>query len=81
MRVLLIDPAEGWKYGFPRPKPYYLDFKDIDKWFRYCNYPDVLIKYPYRTIEYEADTLELPEEYWWFGKDGNYGDEFSTSNK
>lgn len=37
MLVQMCDPAEGWKYGFPKPIPY--DVKEVVPWLIEQGYP------------------------------------------
>lgn len=45
MKQLIIDPPEGWRYGFPRPVPIEYFEKDFDKtkWLLSVGYPQKLI--------------------------------------
>lgn len=46
MRVLMIDPPEGWRYGFPKelgPAPYTRDKWPGHEWFLANGYPKKLI--------------------------------------
>lgn len=39
----MIDPDQGWKYGFPKPKP--PDDVDMREWLIENGYPESLIEY------------------------------------
>lgn len=41
--ILIIDPPEGWKYGFPRPFTKKQN-QTVDEWLEEVGYPTVLIK-------------------------------------
>lgn len=45
MKVLMVDPPEGWLYGFPKPFPGGMKMSPNDKirWFRDNGYPQELI--------------------------------------
>ena len=55
--VSLIDPPEGWKYGFPKPFPE-MPAEDVEVWLALNGYPEERINYwlngmgyiPYRII-------------------------------
>lgn len=56
MKVTIIDPPEGWRYGFPRPLPD--DVKNIDEWLVSCGYPRELTEkswFYYRCWERDID--------------------------
>jgi hypothetical protein len=36
--IKIIDPANGWRYGFPKPIPE--DVKDVKKWLAENGYPE-----------------------------------------
>lgn len=38
MKVLMIDPPSGWKYGFPKPAPKVGDLND--QWWIDNGYPE-----------------------------------------
>jgi hypothetical protein len=43
-KVIMYDPPEGWKYGFPKPIPQHVwDDKTIMKWIVEEGYPEWLI--------------------------------------
>lgn len=48
--VLMVDPDEGWKYGFPKPYP--INPSDVDR--QAINWEEWLIAegYPKERIEY-----------------------------
>ena len=57
---MLIDPPEGWKYGFPRPLP--ADVKDVDKWVVEQGYPQELVHKGYmKYCRYIGSHKELSE--------------------
>lgn len=43
LTILLVDPPEGWMYGFPKPMPSMYSPKKIAKWFLDQGYPKELI--------------------------------------
>ena len=44
MKIMVIDPPEGWKYGFPKPYPIHLlGSWPHDSWFLENGYPQRLI--------------------------------------
>lgn len=51
MTKYMIDPAEGWKYGFPKEMPRDLEGKELVRWLKEQGYPEELTKYPMRTWE------------------------------
>ena len=58
MKVTMIDPPSGWKYGFPKPLPE--GVKSISKWLVENGYPQLEIdkigdQFYYRTWESEID--------------------------
>lgn len=64
MKVLMIDPAEGWKYGFPRPLPKEFlqhefishgTWESVDQWLIEQGYPKEMLKYPMRFFETEIE--------------------------
>tara|TARA_B100002019_G_C21141646_1_gene533567 strand:+ start:576 stop:788 length:213 start_codon:yes stop_codon:yes gene_type:complete len=38
-KILMVDPDEGWKYGFPKALPNNLRNKDITEWLIQSGYP------------------------------------------
>ena len=58
MKVTMIDPPSGWKYGFPKVLPE--GVKSISKWLVENGYPQIEIdkigdQFYYRTWETELD--------------------------
>lgn len=58
MKVTMIDPPSGWKYGFPKILPE--GVKSISKWLVENAYPQIEIdkigdQFYYRTWETELD--------------------------
>ncbi len=43
LKVRVVDPPEGWLYGFPKPMPSIALYKDRVKWFLAQGYPQELI--------------------------------------
>lgn len=39
----MIDPPEGWKFGFPKEIPETVNDDNIDQWFLEQGYPQTLI--------------------------------------
>ena len=44
---LWVDPAEGWKYGFPRVYDEVLD-GPLGDWLIKCGYPKSMLEFPVR---------------------------------
>jgi hypothetical protein len=44
-KVLMIDPPEGWKYGFPKPIPEDLHGEAVREWLVKHGYPQSEIDY------------------------------------
>lgn len=42
-KVKMIDPDQGWRFGFPKPIPE--DVKDVNLWLIENGYPRPLVKY------------------------------------
>ena len=40
-KTLIIDPPNGWRYGFPRPVPdsFFDESFDVGDWLVSCGYP------------------------------------------
>jgi hypothetical protein len=44
--ILMIDPPEGWKYGFPKKVPFTVtEEKTINEWLIEVGYPKERIEY------------------------------------
>ena len=64
----MIDPDEGWKYGFPKILPNELKGKDITSWLIEKGYPIDKLEYfknklgyvPMRT--WETEVINVTEE-------------------
>lgn len=58
--VLIIDPPEGWKYGFPKPIPSeYLKSETLFRiWLQQQDYPCSLIDVALKHSRYWEATLE-----------------------
>jgi hypothetical protein len=61
--VTFLDPAEGWRYGFPKmffPR----EGQTVDEWLLQEGYPAALIakQQPYRTWEQIVDTVKIQAE-------------------
>jgi hypothetical protein len=54
---LWVDPAEGWKYGFPRVYKEALDGPMSD-WLIKCGYPKNMLEFPIRMWEAARDEKE-----------------------
>ena len=62
--VQLIDPPEGWRYGFPKPVPAFKSHPDFVKWMYDQGYPKELIKQGMlEHCRYITMPLPLPDEY------------------
>jgi|TARA_B110000495_G_C22974688_1_gene572374 hypothetical protein len=68
-KVTMVDPDEGWKYGFPKVLPEELKGKDITSWLIQEGYPLEKIEQwnssslgytPMRT--WETDVLNVGED-------------------
>tara|TARA_A200000159_G_scaffold74636_1_gene69369 strand:+ start:1156 stop:1341 length:186 start_codon:yes stop_codon:yes gene_type:complete len=60
MKVTMIDPPSGWKYGFPKPLP--TGTKDVMQWLLEQGYPQKEIDKcgdHFYCKHWEADTEEL----------------------
>lgn len=62
---MVIDPPEGWKYGFPKslPETYHLPDFNLKEWLLEQGYPE--------------DMLDLALKYsrYWGGNNGRFNDE------
>lgn len=56
--MLMIDPPEGWKYGFPKAIPE--DEKDVTKWLIKNGYPEHVVKEYGDNFFYRV--LTIPDE-------------------
>jgi hypothetical protein len=54
----IIDPPEGWKYGFPKPIPD--DITNLKEWLFGEGYPTDLIELAIKYSRYWEE--EIPEE-------------------
>ena len=56
MKVLICDPPEGWKYGFPKP---YIeeDHENFEGFLRYNKYPETLIPFAVKYSRYWEATI------------------------
>ena len=67
-KVTMIDPDEGWRYGFPKMLPNELKGKDINNWLIEKGYPVEKLKHfsnklgyvPMRT--WETEVINVTEE-------------------
>lgn len=41
VKTVLVDPPEGWRYGFPKPMP--VDTADVTAWLVKNGYPQKMI--------------------------------------
>ena len=58
-KVTMIDPDEGWRYGFPKMLPNELKGKDVTEWLIEKGYPrEVIDKWKQSELGY------LPCRYW-----------------
>lgn len=55
----VIDPAKGWRYGFPKELPE--DVEDIQQWLLDQGYPEENINLPYRI--YETNFYKLTKTF------------------
>lgn len=52
----MIDPPEGWRFGFPKPIPD--DVEDIDMWLIFNGYPNTLV------IKWAKQFSHVPCRFW-----------------
>ena len=57
-KVTMIDPDEGWRYGFPKMLPNELKGKDINDWLIEKGYPVEKLKHLNNKLGY------VPERTW-----------------
>jgi hypothetical protein len=65
-KVLMVDPPEGWKYGFPKPmhEEYFTLKEDFDfnRWLVSEGYPQSIIdSFPNKEIPYRCWWSEIEE--------------------
>lgn len=58
MKRTIIDPPEGWKYGFPKPIPN--EINDLSEWLFGEGYPMDLIPLAIKHSRYWEE--DVPEE-------------------
>lgn len=60
MKVLIIDPPSGWRYGFPKPVPEDFHTSDIDlsKWLIGEGYPESDIELALKYSRYWETEIE-----------------------
>lgn len=48
--AIIVDPCEGWRYGFPKEVPHeiYWDKEKFQKWLVEQGLPEEYLKYPVR---------------------------------
>ena len=68
-KVTMVDPDEGWRYGFPKVLPEELKGKDITEWLIQEGYPVVEIeKWKTSTLGYipirtwETEIINVTQE-------------------
>ena len=67
-KVTMIDPDEGWKYGFPKMLPNELKGKDVTKWLIEKGYPIEKLEEWNNTLGYvpmrtwETEIINVTEE-------------------
>ena len=44
-KILMVDPEQGWQYGFPKPLPDEYKNKDFTEWLIAEGYPKDKIKF------------------------------------
>jgi hypothetical protein len=56
-KVLMIDPEEGWKYGFPKPAPIsdWVEDDALQKWLEDNGYPKGKVPHYIRYYEVEDE--------------------------
>jgi hypothetical protein len=69
-KVTIVDPDEGWRYGFPKMLPDELKGKDITSWLISEGYPvDVIEKWKCSSLGYipirtwETEIINVTEEH------------------
>lgn len=65
-RVTIIDPSGGWRYGFPKILPRWVNEQSMDEWLLSEGYPKQnldLIPYS-RFWERDVDENDLPSDYY-----------------
>ena len=67
-KVTMIDPDEGWKYGFPKMLPNELKGKDVTEWLIEKGYPIEKLEEWNNTLGYvpirtwETDIINVTQE-------------------
>jgi hypothetical protein len=67
-KILMVDPDEGWKYGFPKALPNELRNQDITEWLIENGFPSENIERWNRTLGYvpcrmwETDAINISNE-------------------
>ncbi len=57
--VTMVDPDEGWRYGFPKPLPKIVENEDLTEWLVENGYPrEVIDKWKQSELGY------LPCRFW-----------------
>ena len=67
--VLVIDPPEGWRFGFPKIVPAWLKPENLDAWVVQQGYPRIMRDAGCRELTLrlwykEVPQSELPPDYY-----------------
>lgn len=67
--VLVVDPPEGWRFGFPKIVPEWLKPEDMDAWIVQQGYPRSMRDSGCRELIYrlwyqEVPLTDLPPDYY-----------------
>lgn len=67
--VLVVDPPEGWRFGFPKIVPEWLKPEDMDAWIVQQGYPRVIrdtgcSELIYKLWYREVSLTDLPSDYY-----------------
>ena len=66
--VLVVDPPEGWRFGFPKIVPEWLKPEDMDAWIVQQGYPrsirDSHSELTFRLWYKEVPQSDLPPNYY-----------------
>jgi hypothetical protein len=65
-KVTIIDPASGWKYGFPKILPCWVDSYNMNEWLIKEGYPkdEINLAQYSRFWQKDVDENELPLDYY-----------------
>lgn len=63
-KILMIDPEEGWKYGFPKPAPKdfheWEDSEGLNRWLWDNGYPEGKVPRYCRYFEISDEEMSKP---------------------